>query len=395
MLTDIKYQEVLETLHKNTFDNLEDNIKFLCSLKSDFNLSWEDIAYISSKVFETKWKEGYFRKNYGDFVKLNESTNELDEKLLEIKKERVKLSDERIQNNAYIRRLAREDNIKEIALETAQLMSSKKLLNPLSKIYETSELSENEAILNLCDWHYGIEIDNAFNKYNPEICKQRVAKLRDKVIQYCIANKVHKINIMNLSDLIAGRIHLQLRLQSRSDVITQIMEVSEILAEFLNDLSSYFYIDYYSCIDNHSRIEPNKTDALDLESLCRITDWYLRERLNKNKNIEIHENEYGLDIITFKCKNYQILGTHGDRDKQLNVATSISSLTHKHFDLVCMAHRHHFAADEYNESIVISSSSLMGTDDYAKNLRLSAKPSQNLIIVTDENVTEAIYRILL
>lgn len=394
MLTDIKHQEIKKLLAKNIFPDQKDNEKFLVSLKSAFSLSWDDIALIANEDLGIDRKEGYFRYHYGDIVKAQEDQVSLDDKILELKKERVKLADERIQNNAYIRRLAREDNLKEIALEVVEKMSKKKLLNPLTKIYETEEF-ENEAILNLCDWHYGIEIDNAFNFYSPDVCRQRVSKLRDKVIQYCTSNKVWNLNVMNLADLIAGRIHLQLRLASRFDVITQITEVSEILAELLSDLSQYFHIDYYSCIDNHSRIEPSKTDSLDLESLCRITDWYLKERLKGNENIDIHENKYGLDIITFKCKNFNILGCHGDKDKQLNVANSISSLTHKHFDLVCMAHRHHFAADEYNESIVISSSSLMGTDDYAKNLRLSAKPSQNLIIVTEDNVTEAIYRILL
>ncbi len=396
MLADFELNKVIEKIKTSgPFESLEDGIKFLCSLKSEFGLSWDEIAIISNKVFGTTWKEGFFRKNYGDYVKTAKEVSKLDEKILELKKERVKLSDERIQNNAYVRRLAREETIEEIAMQAAREISAhKRLISSFScNCKETS--GSNEAILNLCDWHYGIEINNAWNRYNTEICRQRITKLRDKVIKYCKANDVWKINVMNLADLIAGRIHLSLRLQSRIDVITQIMEVSEILAELLNDLSVYFQVDYYSCLDNHSRIEPDKSDSLDLESLCRITDWYLKERLHGNKNITIHENEYGLDIITFNCKGWDILGCHGDRDKQLNVATSIASLTHKHFDLVCMAHRHHFAADEYNESIILSSSSVMGTDDYAKNLRLSAKPSQNLIIVTDENVTEAIYRILL
>ena len=77
------------------------------------------------------------------------------------------------------------------------------------------------------------------------------------------------------------------------------MEVSEILAEFLSELSNSFELDYYSCIDNHSRLEPKKQDALELESLCRITDWYLKDRLKDNVNIHMHENVYGPDIITF------------------------------------------------------------------------------------------------
>ena len=49
--------------------------------------------------------------------------------ILDFKKERVKISDERTQNNAYIRRLAREDTIIEIAKSTAKEMSSKKILD--------------------------------------------------------------------------------------------------------------------------------------------------------------------------------------------------------------------------------------------------------------------------
>jgi len=62
--------------------------------------------------------------------------------------------------------------------------------------------------------------------------------------------------------LIAGRIHLTIRFNSRIDVITQTIEVSELLAEFIDELSTYVPIDYYSVIDNHSRLEPNKKDAL-------------------------------------------------------------------------------------------------------------------------------------
>ena len=395
MLADFELNKVIEKIkNSGPFENVEEGIKFLCSLKNDYKLSWDEIAYVSQRVFNTPWKEGFFRRNYGEYVKTAEEISELDDKILALKKERVKLSDERVQNNAFIRRLAREETLEEIALKAAREVGEHKRLLIPSSITSKERTKPNEAILNLCDWHYGIEINNAWNTYNTDICKRRITKLRDKVIKYCKANDVWNINIMNLADLIAGRIHLALRLQSRIDVITQIMEVSEILAELISDLSLHFHIDYYSCLDNHSRVEPNKTDSLDLESLCRITDWYLKERLHGNQNVDIHENEYGLDIITFACKGWNILGCHGDKDKQLNVATSIASLTHKHFDLVCMAHRHHFAADEYNESIILSSSSVMGTDDYAKNLRLSAKPSQNLIIVSDENVTEAIYRVL-
>lgn len=83
----------------------------------------------------------------------------------------------------------------------------------------------------ISDWHYGIEFDNYFNVYNPEVCRTRVANLVQDVIKIGKANNYKQLNVVNLSDLIAGRIHLAIRLQSREDVITQVMEVSEIVSE--------------------------------------------------------------------------------------------------------------------------------------------------------------------
>ena len=70
-------------------------------------------------------------------------------------------------------------------------------------------------------------------------------------------------------------------------------------------------------------------------------------------------------------------------------------MTHKHYDLVVTAHLHHFSADERHETVVVSNGSLMGVDTYAKNLRLTSKSSQNLIIVTDYSPCACIYRIVL
>lgn len=393
MLSD-KTRSDLLSMSSSTEDEF---ISLLIHLKEEGKLtcSWEDISVLVEEKYGEYRSSTWYRRHKDEYLDdLQSNLDVIKDQILELKKARVALSDERTQNNAYIRRLSREDTIIEIAKDFAEKMNSKKLLSlPNQKIVHSDE--ENEGILMLSDWHFGMEIDSAFNKYSPEICKERVSTLLRKVIEIGKANNVKKINVLNLSDLIAGRIHLQLRLESRFDVITQIMEVSEILAEFLSELSNSFELDYYSCIDNHSRLEPKKQDALELESLCRITDWYLKDRLKDNVNIHMHENVYGPDIITFQCKGFNIGAVHGDADSPTVASTSISRLTAQPYDLVCMAHRHHFTADELNCCIILGNSSLMGTDEYSRRLRLSAKPSQNLVIVSENNVTEAIYRIVL
>ena len=379
------------------------------SLPANFNVVKSE-AWVRKIVKDNQDKSQHFSSNEETEItnedasasceNYNNTLSKLDAKILEMKKERVKLQDERTQNNAYIRRLSREETIIGIANSLIDKMSIKRLL-PNGKNYTIVDKTKNkkEAILCLSDWHYGICCNNYWNEFNPEIARERINLLLKETIQYIKLNNVNKIHILNLGDLIAGRIHLTLRLESRFDVITQTLEISEILAEFLAELSQYVeVVEYYSCSDNHSRLEPNKSDSLDLESLCRVTDWYLPVRLQKEgiNNIFINENIYGDDIITLNIMGYNVLGLHGDKDKN-NASTidSISRMTEDHYDLICTAHLHHFSADEKNRTVIIGNGSLMGVDSYAKNLRLSSFPSQNLIIVSEKSPCEAIYRIKL
>jgi hypothetical protein len=327
-----------------------------------------------------------------DESKGNGYIDDLNTLLREIKKARVQLSDERTQNQAYVRKMAREETLLEMAKEVAVTMSSKKMLSlPEEPLVGTRR--DREGILCLSDWHYGIDIDNYFNTYNPRICLNRLCKLRDEVILKGKELKFKKLHVVNMSDLISGRIHLQLRIENRFDAVTQIMQVSEILAEFLTDLSEHFEIEYRDCLDNHSRLEPNKKESMELETLARIIPWYLEERLKDNKRVKILYNTYADDIITFKVFDWEVVAVHGHKDSPSKVITNMIAATRKRNDLVLSAHFHHFSADEENECMRVSNGTLMGVDTHSQDLRLTNKPSQNLIVVNKDNVTEFICKI--
>lgn len=425
-------------------------VQRMCSTKGINKLSWKGLTELLNDVLGYSYSESYYRKhfNQGDFLNAGivtetssssttestytcAGTNEVDpedvecngeckscdnlvdclhgwkeelntekervsEATLEMRKERCKLADERAQNSIYVRRLAREETIKEIAYNYAEKMTSKKKLPALAALdWLDDSKCKQEGILLLSDWHYGMVCNNPWNQFDPDICRKRVRKLLDRSIQIVETNSIRKVTVLNLSDLIAGRIHSQIRIESRFDVITQIMEVSEILAEFLNELSGHCEISYYDCLDNHSRLEPNKNDSMDLESLVRIIPWYLRERLVNNNRIRICDNEFGADIITCKVLDHDIIGVHGDNDRPTTALERLSLMTQRHYAMLCTAHLHHFSCDEQHQSVVVSNSSLMGVDRYAEKLRLTSDPSQTFIIATKENVCECIYRIKL
>jgi hypothetical protein len=375
------------------------------------DMTWQEIADSMNEKFGLDFSESWYRKHYnndwtcgndivgfGGSVDIENSENkEAVSEIEDVRIERKKLTDQIVQNNAILRRIAREQTIKEIAHEYAEKMNKEKILPVL---FYASQKDERQsfgkvAILEISDWHYGIEISNPFNIYNPEVCQYRVSLLRDRVIDIVKKEGITTLYVANLSDMIAGRIHLPLRIQSRIDTITQIMEVSEILAEFLAEISCHCDIIYYDCCDNHSRLEPNKNESIDLESLTRVTKWYLKERMQKHTNVFIEDNRFGEDIISFKCCGHDVIGVHGHEDSVQSVISNLTMMTRQMYDLVLIAHKHHFSVDEQNETVVVANGSLMGTDEYAKKLRKSSKPSQNLIVVSEKNPVEVIYRIIL
>lgn len=400
----------------------EEYIMRACELGLTLGLTWREIANIINEETERNSDESTYRRRYkaysmgvkagrekrepeqisipiDDIPKIEDVEEDTEDerisKLLfakiESEKERWKLSDERVQINAMIRRLAREETIKEIGIRAAERMNEKKMLEPsVCRINN----GENSGILQISDWHLGIEFANYLNSYNIDEAKNRIKTLRDKTIALCRFHDISKLIVVNLSDLIAGRIHLQIRLQSRIDVIDQTMLAAELLSELLFDLNDAgLEIHYYDCLDNHSRVEPNKKESMQLESLARMIPWYLKVRVGNF--VKIHDNVLGPDIITFKEKGYNILGVHGDKDEPTNIVRKMSTMTHEYYDLMLTAHLHHFSADEQNETLILSNGSLMGTDEYAFDKRLSSKASQNFIVVTDKCVAEAIYRIVL
>lgn len=397
--------EYIDNTIKGLYETSEDVDYFvykICNLKDDLHLTWQNIADIVSQYFDGEnHSESYYRKRYrdgiihSDFEEVDNSAEDfetIESKILKLRKEKVKLSDERVQNNAYIRRLAREDTIKEIAKYYADKMNCTKIL-PTTHIIDNN--GYKEALLMISDWHYGIEINNYYNIYDTDIAKARIRDLLDETISRCDKENISHIHVLNLGDMICGRIHLQLRLESRIDTITQIMEVSEILAEFLNELSQHYKVDYYECSDNHSRIEPNKKDSIDLESLHRITKWYLKNRFYGNENVSVNDNKYSDDIISLNVLGHSIIGVHGHDDAPNTALDKLTLMTQSHHDLLCMAHRHHFAADESNSTLVVCNGSMMGTDSYAEKLRLSSIPSQNLVFITEANVCDSIHRLVL
>ena len=324
---------------------------------------------------------------------MTELHEELQKREIEIDKKRIKLSDEFSYLNRLKREIARIETIGEYAQVAAQGINN--IYPLLSKEINVVDSGDNKGILCLSDWHYGLVCDHLINQYNPEIARMRLNRLADVVIDDIQKFNIDEIVVANLGDLLSGIIHTTIRLENRIDIITQTIEVSELLAELLDKLSKHVKVRYYSVIDNHGRIFANKEDSLDKENFSRMIDFYLKQRCKDNENIEINDNNIDESIMEFLINGWGVVGIHGHDDKPADAAQKLSSMLQANYSMCLMGHYHSPNMHEDYGKITIINGCLCGTDEYAKKVRRSARPSQNFIVVSKVNPCEFLHTIIL
>lgn len=370
-------------------------------------MTWDDVAVLLNKELDenntsNKYRKEFTRKFKDELITREDELDtqeelysKISEQLVQIRKEKTVVKDLRNDANAQLRAFDRLEYMKEIAVECANVIKDNLTQYEFNLIPITTSNSDKQGLLLLGDWHFGIDVNSFWNTYNPDICKERLQKLLEQVVRVSVENNIKTIHIFNLGDLISGRIHAQLRMQSRMDAVEQTIKVSTLLQMFILKLrESGFRIEYYDCLDNHSRVEPNKKESLQLESFAKFIHWHLATVFENIPDVEIHENAFGDDIIYANILNNEIVGVHGDKDDPRRVVKDISSLLGTRPDLICTAHRHHFAADETTRCPVLCNPSLMGQDQYALDGRLDSSPSQLFVILKENNPMYSVYRLL-
>lgn len=371
------------------------------------DMTWGELATVFNKNLREpgqEYNESTYRKKFASMQKFGEEfgtgksqSEEAEElKLLKegIQKERRKLFDQRREYNKLLTSDARAEHLTECMIEAANAINQRYPLLDLSgHIYNCKK----EALVCFSDWHYGLVTDNIWNKYNVEICKDRVAKFVKYTKTYLLQNNVDTAHIVLLGDSANGCIHTSCRIKSEEDTCDQIMHVSEIIAQAINEISLVVNkVNVYSCYGNHLRSVQKKEDSIHSDNMEKIIPWWLEQRLKENKKISINYSEYK-EFTYINILGYSIVCVHGDNFNFKDICVTVNSLFSKLFghqiDYTVSGDKHHL--EEYGqygiESILVRS--LCGTDDYANSKHLYDKPGQTLIIFNDEYGRECTYHI--
>ena len=321
----------------------------------------------------------------GKEINAEEVNDEIDKKMAVLYKETTKYNDAR---NAYKRILRDEARIETIVEAIKESQAS---LDALPKVESGKSFGggDAEAVLLLSDLHIGVNCNNFYNTYNTQVAVKRLSKLVDETIRYCKRNNIKRLNVLNLGDLIHGTIHVNGRVEQEYDVITQVQNASELVAQTLNLLQQAApEVIYRSVVDNHSRVTADYSQHIEKESFARLIDWYLQLRL-KDTNVIFANDNIDEGIGKFDLLNgKKLVFAHGHQDNLNAISQGYNGAFREFIDFICIGHYHQTKAKSFQDARVFVNGSIVGTEQYALSKRLFSSPCQKLIIFENNCIND-------
>lgn len=308
----------------------------------------------------------------------------LDSKRIELQIERQKFFDQRNAFNKLLRERSRQEELNEILAEAIQSGSLPRLNYSRVEV----EPSDNDLLVSLNDIHYGANVQNYWNTYNSDICREMMCRYLDRIISIGETHSSENCIVWANGDEISGNIHQSIAVTNKENVIEQIKGVSELIAEFLAELSRHFRnVTFVSVAGNHSRIEQNKDKALVSERLDDLVEWYLGARLQNFENITIGGGEKidnTMYLVDIRGKIY--CGVHGDFDGSTSKVQSLQTMAGRPLYAVLTGHLHHNKMDEVQGVKTVMAGSFLGMDDYCVQKRIYGKAEQMVCVCDNSGI---------
>lgn len=391
---------IVEELNKYNLDEAtyEKILKDIdAKLDGDLDIDWgelvdkynirchpDTIRKASASIFGGKFRAYYTQKH-----NVTEDAA-LDNKIAEIRKERVKLQTANLERNRLDRQEARQEMYYEYIGSTCKALP----LPEFKSVKLENDGNETEYLLTIADIHYGATFDLLNNVYSPEICKERFELLAAYTIDFIKKNNLAKLNILELGDNIQGILRINDIKINDSSIVKATVEVSRLIALFLNEISEYCYIDYYHVPSaNHTQMRNLGTKANELadEDLEYIIGHYIKDLCSANNRINVRLAEDGRQYLSFDIKGYSIISGHGHTLKGYkNSLKNLSILDGTFYDYCIVGHYHGGDMLTSHEGItndceVIVAPSFIGSDPYSQSIMKGSKASCLMLGFNDYN----------
>lgn len=391
---------MVDSLKRMENENDEQYFYRICNMKETLGFTWPQMAEIFNNEFGCNKGDTAYRKEWAAFNKIFNANvdklvgdsaylNEVKEATQKLEKERHKLNATKIE----IHRNSRQESRSELFYENVR--NAIETL-PMPEIVANRTLhlvGSKEYLLCLADIQAGARFEVPTNTYSLDICEERFNKLLNDVANYVQVNGITNLKIVGLGDSVQGILRLtDLKLNETSVVEATVM-VARMIACFLNQLSSYCYVEYYHVpTSNHSQTRPlgSKASELACEDMEYVIGNYICDMLIANNRVNVYLNNKS-DFIEIPIFDFNVLATHGHTIKNLDTALKDLSATHrKLIDYVIVGHWHNGKVIPGNEhdshdTEVLMCPSFQGTDPYAfYKLGLSSKAACKMFVFDEK-----------
>lgn len=315
---------------------------------------------------------------------LNNEDSSYDDLMLKLEMKKIELQKERIKINTLrseLNKVVREESRKELFYANIRDAVINNPLQPVQFDLCYEQQYNKEYLLAFADLHYGSTFDIGINKYSPQICQERFNQMYGEVVELIEEEGINHLHIGSCGDLVNGILRISdLQLNSIS-MIEQIMNVSRLVAGFLNQLSKHCKITYHHTINaNHSELRLLGTKSGELgEDVELLIGNYIKDLLTLNSRVDV---KIGDDIVTgINLCGYNIGLTHGQNIKNRETfIQNLSATRHINYDYVIMGHIHHYSClttsttKDGNPTQIISLPSIIGSCPYSNKI-MKTSPS--------------------
>lgn len=358
--------------------------------KYGLDIHFDTLRKATQTIFGGAFVSEYFKSKKASY---NDDTYlaELRAEKQDIRKEKQKLFDERTALTKLLREQGRMESMFDIVKRAIEEYK------PVNFNYTPSIVpdSDNDLIIHLTDVHGGVNIDSPFNVFNMEVLEQRLKNYLDEIYDIQNTYKSQNAYVIIGGDLIQGLIHTNARIEAKENIVMQIMEVTDLVSNFIYELSRIFQnVEVHTTAGNHSRSTANKEESVRGENFDLLVPFACKKDLKNIENVRFVDNYLDCDIATFKVRGHMVYATHGDKDTAKNVVYHMTQFARKAKlplpDLCYLGHRHTNGLTTVDDVKVIESGCVDGMDSFAIEKRLVGTPEQTVTVVTAKKRIKAL-----
>lgn len=357
----------------------------VCSEKEKIG-SWCDVAEILNNLTNNNYNESTYRKRYQYFMDMLEANQkkfaDCDAKIEELNRVKDSLQRERYKLQATkleITRDTRQDSRFELFYENVR--EAIKVLPLPQFTARPLEKKKTKYVVGFGDIHYGANFTSENNVYSRAECKRRFDVLLSYLKDFVQENGISNLTLLNVGDDIQGLLRLSDLQINDIDAVKCVVEISQIIAGFLNALSEFCDIDYYHVsASNHTQTRNlgSKASVLAGEDLEKVIANYIHDVLINNTHVTINF-DMSKEYIDFKVFNFDCTAEHGHRISNLKTFLKDKcNLRRKFYSYAFIGHTHSskeiiVGEENKNNLEVLVVPSFVGSDPYSDTLNVGSK----------------------